>query len=64
MRKVHGWRRALRWAGGIVGGLLGLVVLVLLVAFIVFQTGWGHGVLRNQIEIRSKRGWTRCSSAA
>jgi hypothetical protein len=52
MRKVHGWRRARRWLLGIVGGLVGLIVLVLLVAFIVFQTGWGRGILRNQIEAR------------
>lgn len=50
MRKVHGWRRALRWTLGILGGLIGFVGLVLLAAFIVFQTGWGRGVLRNQIE--------------
>ncbi|HEY5926942.1 MAG TPA: translocation/assembly module TamB domain-containing protein, partial [Kofleriaceae bacterium] len=52
MRKVHGWRRVTRWLVGIFGGLLGLVALVLLVAFIVFQTGWGRGILRNQIEAR------------
>jgi hypothetical protein len=52
MRKVHGWRRAVRWLAGIAGGLIGLVALVLLVAFLVFQTGWGRGVLRNQIEAR------------
>lgn len=50
MRKVHGWRRALRWTLGIFGGLIGFVGLVLLAAFIVFQTGWGRGVLREQIE--------------
>lgn len=50
MRKVHGWRRALRWTLGILGGLIGFVGLVLFAAFIVFQTGWGRGVLRNQIE--------------
>ena len=52
MRKVHGWRRAARWLAGIFGGLLGLVALVLIVAFVVFQTGWGRGILRNQIEAR------------
>ena len=50
MRKVHGWRRALRWTLGIFGGLIGFVGLVLLAAFIVFQTSWGRGVLRDQIE--------------
>src|SRR5512139_2201745 len=52
MRKVHGWRRALRWLIGIAGGLIGLVALVLVVAFIVFQTGWGRGVLKDQIQAR------------
>ncbi len=55
MRNVHGWRRALRWLLGIVGGLVGLVGLVLLVAFIVFQTGWGRGVLESQIESRMNK---------
>lgn len=50
MRKVHGWRRALRWTFGIFGGLIGFVGLVLLAAFIVFQTSWGRGVLRDQIQ--------------
>lgn len=52
MRDVHGWRRATRWLLGIAGGLLGLVVLVLGIAFIVFQTGWGRGILRDQIASR------------
>jgi hypothetical protein len=52
MRKVHGWRRAARWIVGIFGGLLGLVAVALIVAFVVFQTGWGRGVLKNQIESR------------
>ncbi|HEU4610825.1 MAG TPA: hypothetical protein VFS15_02065, partial [Kofleriaceae bacterium] len=52
MRKVHGWRRARRWIVGIVGSLLGLVALALLAAFVVLQTGWGHGLLRDQIEAR------------
>lgn len=50
MRKVHGWRRALRWTLGIFGGLIGLVALVVVIAIIVFQTSWGRGVLRSQIE--------------
>jgi hypothetical protein len=52
MRTVHGWRRAARWLVGILGGLLGLVAVALIVAFVVFQTGWGRGILRSQIESR------------
>ncbi|HEX5061987.1 MAG TPA: hypothetical protein VFV99_21610, partial [Kofleriaceae bacterium] len=52
MRKVHGWRRVARWVIGIVGGFVGLVALVVIVAFIVFSTGWGRGILKNQIATR------------
>ncbi|HTL35632.1 MAG TPA: AsmA family protein, partial [Kofleriaceae bacterium] len=51
-REVHGWRRATRWALGILGGLVALVGVVILVAFFVFQTSWGRGVLRSQIEAK------------
>src|SRR4051794_8056752 len=50
MRTVHGWRRALRWALGIFGGLIGLVALVIIAAYLMFSTGWGRGVMRSQIE--------------
>ncbi|NVB78962.1 MAG: AsmA family protein [Kofleriaceae bacterium] len=52
MRKVHGRRRVLRWLYGIALGLVGFVGLVLLAAYIVFQTGWGRGVLKEQIQTR------------
>ncbi len=52
MRKVHGWRRVTRWFVGIAGGLLGLIAVALVIAFIVFQTGWGRGVLKDQIAPR------------
>ena len=52
MRKVHGWRRAARWAIGILGGFVGLIALVVVVAFIVFSTGWGRGILKDQIATR------------
>jgi hypothetical protein len=50
MRKVHGWRRAARWAIGIVGTLVGILCFAVIAALIVFQTGWGRGVLKHQIE--------------
>ena len=42
--------RALKWILGILGGVLGLVTVALVAAFVVFQTGWGHRILRSQIE--------------
>jgi hypothetical protein len=51
-RKLHGGRRALRWARNILLGVIGLVGVVLLTAYLVFQTGWGREVLRSQIETR------------
>lgn len=52
MREVHGWRRVARWSIGIFGGLVGLVVLLAITAVIVVQTGWGRGILRDQIAAR------------
>jgi translocation and assembly module TamB len=51
-RKLHGGRRALRWARNILFGVIGLLGVVLLTAYLVFQTGWGREVLRSQIETR------------
>jgi hypothetical protein len=50
MRKVHGWRRVLRWVQFSLAGVLGLLILVIGTATIVFSTSWGHGILRTQIE--------------
>lgn len=52
MSEAHGWRRVARWFVGILGGLLALVALVAIVAVIVLQTGWGRGMLRDQIAAR------------
>ncbi len=52
MREVHGWRRVARWLVGILGGLLALVVVLAIVTTIVVQTGWGRGMLRDQIAAR------------
>ena len=52
MREVHGWRRVARWLVGILGGLLALVVVLAIVTAIVVQTGWGRGMLRDQIAAR------------
>lgn len=52
MRKVHGRRRVLRWLYGIALGLVGFVGLVLLGAYIVFQTSAGRGFLKEQIQTR------------
>ncbi len=49
-RKVHGGRRALRWFRNILFGVIAFVGIVLLAAYVVFQTGWGREVLRSQIE--------------
>jgi translocation and assembly module TamB len=51
-RKVHGGRRVLRWLRNILFGAIGLVGVVLLTAYLVFQTEWGREVLRSQIESR------------
>ena len=52
MRKAHGWRRVLRWVNGILIGLVGFVGLALLLVYIWFQTSWGRGYLKEQIETR------------
>lgn len=52
MREVHGWRRVARWLVGIAGGLLGLVVIAVVIALVVFQTGWGRRVLEDQVQAR------------
>src|SRR5205085_795218 len=52
MRTVHGWRRVVRWALGVVGSLVGVLALAILIALVVFQTGWGHSVLKHQIEAK------------
>lgn len=57
MRKVHGWRRPVRWARNIFLGIFGVVTVVLLGAYLFFETGYGRGVLRNQIESRMAAGF-------
>ena len=54
MRTVHGWRRVLRWTLGIVGSLVGLICVAVVAALILFQTGFGRGVLKNQIVAKMK----------
>ncbi len=51
-RKLHGGRRALRWMRNILLGTIGVVGVLLLTVYLVFQTGWGREVLRTQVETR------------
>ncbi len=50
--KKRGWRRPLRWARNILLGVVGLVTVLVLGAFLFFETSYGKGVLRNQIQAR------------
>jgi hypothetical protein len=57
MSKPHGWRRPVRWARNILLGIVGLVTVVVLGAYVFFQTDTGRGILRSQIESRLAAGF-------
>ncbi|MGE5186681.1 MAG: hypothetical protein ACM31C_31725, partial [Acidobacteriota bacterium] len=52
MREVHGWRRARRWLGATVLGLVGLVVPAVFGIVVVMQTGWGRELVRKQVQAK------------
>jgi autotransporter translocation and assembly factor TamB len=52
MRKVHGWRRVLRWVQMTFALVLSAVLLGIGVATGVLQTGWGRELVRSQLEAR------------
>ncbi len=57
MSKVHGWRRPVRWARNIFLGIFGVLTVVLVGAYLFFETGYGRNVLRGQIESRMAAGF-------